>query len=212
MKTLLAVLCLLLLTAPLATAEVVTVNIIGTVEYNLVGSGDFANVNPGDPVEVSFTVDSNDFINSPTFPVRSYKVQTYSLTMGSVTAALNPTPTNGIPYFGVRDNDPAVDGFYFTRDGGDFPAGWQLDEPANVAGTRYFEQRFNVTYEGTRLSSLDILGAVGNYDYTGLSVFGFAVDDLGFDPIGIEFVMMTISAPVAVENVSWGNVKALFRD
>lgn len=213
MKILLSVLLVVLFAASVATADIVTVNIIGTVEYNQVSIGDFGGVVAGDAVEVNFTVDSNVFTDDPSFPVRAYPViaGSYSITMGSATATLNPSPTNGTPYFGVRDNDPAVDGFYFTRNGGNFPAGWQLDEFANGAGTRYFEQRFNVTYPGTRLSSLDILGAGGTYDFTGLSVFGFAIADLGFDPIGITFVSMMITAPVAEEALSWGDVKALYR-
>jgi hypothetical protein len=210
MKTAIVVLVLLALTATAAMAEIVNVSMIGTVEYNAVRSGRFATVRPGDASSFTFTVDSNNFINSASYPTRAYVIDqaSFLVTLGTVTAVLH-SPFSGTPYFVVRNNDPAVDGFFLSL-GTDIPSGLTLDAPANVAGTRFFEARFNVTYEGTRLSSLDILGALGSYDYTGLSVFGFAIDDLGNDPIGITFSQLTISAPVPAGKTTWGGLKALY--
>jgi hypothetical protein len=211
MKTAIVALVLLTLTATAAMAEIVNVSVIGTVEYNAVRSGRFATVQPGDAAAFTFTVDSNNFLNSSSYPTRGYIIDqaSFLVTLGSVSAVLQ-SPFAGTPYFVVRNNDPAVDGFFLSL-GTDFPSGLTLDVPANVAGTRFFESRFNVTYGGTRLSSLDILGALGTYDYTGLTVFGFAIDDLGNDPIGINFVQLVISAPVPVEDTTWGELKALYQ-
>jgi len=85
-----------------------------------------------------------------------------------------------------------------------------LDEAANVAGTRFFMSQFWVTYGGTRLPSLDIMDAIGTYDYTGLTVFNFTIDDLSFQPIGLIFTQMTIGAAVPVQPTSWSRVKALY--
>ncbi|MCA9751015.1 MAG: hypothetical protein KC591_02405 [Gemmatimonadetes bacterium] len=200
-----------LLLPALAAASPVNVQILGTVEYNQVSIGQFGNVNPGDPVSVTFTLDTTMFLNSASFPTRGYVIDesSFTLTAGSATVHLrNPFP--GVPYFVVRDNDPAVDGFFFSR-GTDFPAGLPLDEAANGAGTRFFESGFSVSYEGTRLPSLDILDAVGTYDLSGIGSFYFVILDLGFEPIGFIYDQMTISAPVSVESESWAGVKALFR-
>lgn len=211
MKLASAILAITLLAAAPVSAAIVSVAITGEVEYNLVSIGQFGAVNPGDPVLIMFEVDSDNFVDSVSFPTRAYVIDhaSFSVTVGPATASLF-SPFPGTPYFVVRDNDPAVDGFFLSK-GTDFPSGLNLDEPANGAGTRFFESRFNVTYGGSRLSSLDIAQAGGLYDFTGLTVFGFAIDDLGFDPIGIIFEQMTISVDsVPVEETSWGRVKSLY--
>ncbi len=203
----------MMLLAGAAYSAPVEVTITGEVEYNQVTIGEFASVDPGDPVSISFMLDSNSYVDSPSVPTRGYVIDqgSFLLTMGPASALLkNPFP--GTPYFVVRNNDPAVDGFFFSGGPGvDNPNGLTLDEPANVAGTRFFLSSFAVSYEGSRLSSLDILGALGVYDYTGLGSFYFVIQDLSFEPIGFIFTQMTISAPVSVEATTWGGVKALYR-
>jgi hypothetical protein len=202
---------MLLLAAPVM-ADPVAVSILGTVEYNQVSIGQFGNVNPGDAVEITFMLDSNNFLDSGTYPTRGYVIDetSFQLTAGSATVQLfDPFP--GTPYFTLRDNDPAVDGFIFSKNQVDFPSNLDLNEPANGAGTRYFQSHFEVGYTGDTLSSLDILDAIGVYTFTGLTSFYFTIQDLGFDPIGFIFVSLTISSPVSVEDTSWGNIKALYR-
>jgi hypothetical protein len=211
MNRVLTTLALTGLFACVASADPVSVTIVGTVEYNQVSIGQFGSVNPGDAVTVSFMLDSNNFLNSASFPTRGYEIDSGSflLTAGSATVALqNPFP--GTPYFVVRDNDPAVDGFFFSK-GTDFPTGLDLDEAANGAGTRFFLSAFSVSYEGSRLPSLDILDAVGFYDFTGLGSFYFVIQDLSFEPIGFVFASMTIATPVSVESATWSGIKALYR-
>jgi hypothetical protein len=134
----------------------------------------------------------------------------FQLHLGPAVGGLR-SPFAGTPYFVLRNNDPAVDGFFLSL-GTDLPSGLELNVAANVAGTRFFRSAFSVTYEGTRLPSLDILDAVGVYDYTGLTVFHFVCEDLSFEPIGMEFTQMTISRDVVgVEPTSWGTLKGLYR-
>jgi hypothetical protein len=90
----------------------------------------------------------------------------------------------------IRNNDPAVDGFFVSTNV-DNPAGLPL---VPVGSLGHFANSFLVTYGGSTLSSLDLLGALGNYDFTGLSVFNWSVDDGPFNPLGIDFVSMTIES------------------
>lgn len=205
---------LIVLAAVPAAAEPVYVTITGTIEYNQVTAGAFRNTiaTVGSAATLNFTLDSNNFLNSVSFPTRGYVIDqpSFQLQLGPAIGGLrNPFP--GTPYFVVRNNDPAVDGFFLST-GTDLPVGLELNVTANVAGTRFLRSAFAVTYEGTRLPSLDILDAVGNYNFTGLTVFNFTCEDLSFEPIGMIFEQMTISRGlVAVEQPTWGALKSLYR-
>ena len=212
MKRISSALVLVGFVAATAAATPVNVSVVGEVEYNQVTVGPFANsiVHAGDAATISFQVDSNDFING-SFPTRGYVIDqaSFEVHLGSASGGLQ-SPFSGTPYFVLRDNDPAVVGF-LPSVGPDFPTGITLNGPANVAGTRFFTSKFTVSYTGTTLPSLDILDAIGVYDFTGLGSFYYTMSDLGFDAIGLIFAQMTISAPVAVEPTTWGSVKALYR-
>jgi hypothetical protein len=172
-------------------AEVVSVEVTGFVEYNQVWFGAFADVNPGDLVTLYFEVDSDNFVNSSYYPTRGYIIDTasYALTMGSVTVGMmDPYPST--PYFVLRDNDPAADGF-FVAENVDWPYPQvQLDEWGRLD---IFRNSYEVGYTGDTLSSLDIIDAEGFYDYTGLTNYYFTVIDGWFDAIGLWWQTMTIS-------------------
>lgn len=211
MKHMLAGIALAATFATPALADMVSVQVTGEVEYNQVHSGRLAAVHAGDAVHIDFMLDSNDFLNSSTYPTRGYRIQqgTFSITLGSVVLLLqNPFPAGQWPYLVLRDNDPAVDGFFLSMDV-DGPTGLPTDEPGAFGN---FKSQFAVGYDGTTLSSLDILDAIGTFDYTGLTSFYFVMDDGGFEPVGMVFTQMTISpGPVAVQPTTWGNIKALYR-
>jgi hypothetical protein len=179
-----------------AQAATVAVEITGEVEYNQVNFGAFADVNSGDPVTILFQVDSDLFMNSASFPTRGYDidVMSFSMTLGSVTVGLqDPYPAGQIPYFVLRNNDPAVDGFFFANNNVDWPF---PDPPLDELGIfGQFGSHYEVGYVEETLSSLDILDAVGSYDFTGLTNFYFVVSDGPFDAIGLIFGQMTISLP-----------------
>jgi len=178
-----------------AIADLVQVDIVGEVDFGGVNVGQWANAHSGDSVVMSFQLDSNNFVDSTNFPVRGYEVisSSYSLSIAGNTAGMaNPYPNGLTPYFVLRDNDPAVDGFFMTNHIDGFEEGIFTDEAAQLDPT--FGSIFNVTYEGTRLSSLDIMGAVGSYDFAGLSSFNWGLVDSFAQPMGFIFDHWTITA------------------
>jgi len=174
-----------------ASADFVSVTIYGTVAYNQVQVPPFAGNGAGSSVQVSFQLDSNSFVNSPNFPVRGYVIDQSSFTMkvGAANVGLqSPFPGGQTPYFVIRNNDPQVDGFYISTNV-DFPFG----VPLNAQGAfGAFGNDFSVSYAGNTLNSLNLLDAVGLYDFTGLGSYFWAVTDGGFEPIGIDYNRMVI--------------------
>ena len=179
-----------------ASAALVQIDIYGVVDFNVIG-GSHAGIPSGSPVHMGFQVDSDVFVNSGSFPTRGYTVIESSFTMTVGTASVtfdNPQPSPA--YFVLRDNDPAVDGFYIAWGGIELPFGLPITE-AGLFGDP-FEAAFSVGYTGDTLSSLDIAGAAGSYGYGSggpgtLTSFYFNLVDLGFEVVGIEFTEMTIS-------------------
>ena len=198
-----------------ALAETITVEFIGTVEYNQVNQGIFADVNSGDAVLVTFTLDSETWEPSPGgYGVRGYPIDqsSFEMTIGSVgpVPLVSPQPNGEVTYFNIRNDDPAADGIFIANQ-----LDWDILLPKlDVAGgiDPYFSLIWSVGYTGDTFSSLDILDAIGSYDYTGLTSFYTAVKDAWADPIGMEFVQTNIiGGPVATESMSMGSVKALYR-
>lgn len=183
----------ILLTAVAAHAAPYQVTITGRVEYNQVTSGPLAAVAANDPVTLSFRVDSETFYNSPNFPTRGYTIDrpSFTCTLGPATLLLQGVGTKLFgDFFTLRNNDPGVDGFMLTHDN------VELDNslPTNLeGGFGPFGIRQYTTYGSTLIPSLNIADAVGSYQYDTLSVYGFAVTDGPFDPIGIEFLQTTIA-------------------
>ena len=186
--------CAALLAAPaLANGTPVRVTITGKVEYNAVTAPPLGTAIADDPAELSFVVFSGDFLDSPNFPVRGYRIDrtSFQLKLGAATLHLqSPWPANQQAFFSIRDNDPAVDGFMISRTV-DFPTGVPLDQNGFFGP---FTQDWYVTYGGATLSSLDILGAVGTYDFTGLTVFNWTIDDGPANPTGMIFAKLVIEA------------------
>jgi hypothetical protein len=177
----------------LANGTPVRVTVTGTVEYNLVSAPPLGNFDDNDPVELSFLVYSGDFVNSPSFPVRGYRIDrtSFELKSGGDTLALqSPWPAGMEAYFSIRNNDPGVDGFMVTRTVAS-PGGVPLNQNGGFGPLNH---DFYVTYGGSTLASLDILAAVGTYDFTGLTVFNWTVDDGPSNPTGMLFEKIVIEA------------------
>jgi hypothetical protein len=178
--------------ATTVAGTLVEVEVTGTVEFNQISAPPLGQAMSNDPATLTFVVDSDNFVDSGTFPTRGYVIDetSFELTLGSVTIGLkDPFPAGETPYFVLRDNDPAVDGF-FVATSVDFPTG----VPINQEGIfETFRNNYSVTYGGSTLSSLDILGALGTYDFTGLTVFNWTITDGPFDAMLIEFAQMTIT-------------------
>ena len=126
----------LVLTAVVAVAIVTTadaapipVTVTGEVEFNQITDPPLGDVVPSDAVELTFLVDSDVFVDSASFPTRGYPIDpgSFSLVLGTVEVGLqDPFPAGQTPYFVLRDNDPAVDGFFVSTDI-DVPIGVPLD-------------------------------------------------------------------------------------
>jgi hypothetical protein len=79
MKLLLVTITALTLLASVAVAEIVSVEMIGYVEYNQVNQGIFADVNSNDPFYASFTLDSSVWEDSPNgYGIRAYPIDVTS--------------------------------------------------------------------------------------------------------------------------------------
>lgn len=172
------------------------VRIEGTVEFNGVSSGPLGQVSSGDSAALTFRVDSDLFVNSPNFPTRGYVIDEGSFSLafpGGSLGLQNPFQGPLGPLFVLRDNDPAVDGF-FVADNVDFPTGVALQIPGSFGP---FTNNFSVTYGGDLLSSLDIDGAVGTYEFQGISVFNWTIDDGPFNPVGMIYERMIITEVAA---------------
>lgn len=180
--------------APLAAADDVRVTVTGEVEFNGINPAPLGNASPGDPATLTFLVDSTVFVDSPNFPTRGYAIDasSFELTLGSTTIGL-ASPLPQTTYFVIRNDDPAVDGFLVSSDI-EVPTGVPLAQDGNFGP---FNQDMYVTYGGSTLSSLDIEDAFGSYDFGGLTVFNWTVDDGPFQPLGLLFATLTIEAEVS---------------
>ena len=184
-----------------AEAEIVLVEIAGTVEFNQVAAPPIGSLGAGTSVVLSFLLDSDDFANSPTYPTRGYVIDqaSFSLAGGGVSVGLqSPFPAGEVPYFVIRNDDPAVDGFFIARSV-DFPIGVPLGQAGFF---ERFSQDFSVTYGGGLLESLDILDAVGTYAYDGLKGYNWTIDDGPASPVSIGFESISISVVPAPATVA----------
>ncbi len=174
-----------------AGGTLVQVDIFGSIDFNVIQGNQAGNM-AGAPVHMGFLLNSNNFVNSGSFPTRGYEIDLTSWTMdvdGDPINILDPQPF-GPAYFVLRDNDPAVDGFLVSRDV-NFPQPIGVTIPGLAPD---HELGFLATYSSnTVLSSLDIVDAVGSYDLTGISSFHWWVGRFGNSGAEYIYESMTIS-------------------
>jgi hypothetical protein len=183
---------LLCATTSAATAQTVEITVTGTVEYNSVVAPPLGPVGDDEAVTLRFRVDAGTFVDSPSFPTRGYPIDPASFTLAfeSATVGLqSPFPPGQTPYFVIRNDDPAVDGFLLSTNI-EGPAGVPL---APSGGFGHFTHSFYATYGDSLLPSLDILDALGTYGFGGLTVFNWTVDDGPFNPMGLLFDQIHIA-------------------
>lgn len=190
-------------------AAIVNVTVTGVVEFSVI-QGNQASVPDGAPVQMSFNLDSNVFTNSASFPTRGYHLilNSFSLTVGGQPISItNPQPGGNTAYFVLRNNDPAVDGFFLSTGSVNvpFPVG------VNIPGiAQPHELNFSATYTNpATLSSLNILDAVGTYNLSGISSYNWSVGVFGTDGALYEYQTMTISvipAPGALALLAIGGM------
>lgn len=188
--------------APIAAHAVgVRITVTGVVDYNVIGGG-MAGTPSGAPVSMGFNVDSNNFLNSASFPTRGYLIDlaSFAMTVGGTAVTMDiPQPGGNSAYFVLRNNDPAIDGFFLSP-------GVDLDAPLSVhipGLVPEHELSFKHTLaDGTTLSSLNILDAAGSYNLsTNVSSYLFGIGRFG--NFGAEYVPGQLTIAVVPEPASF---------
>ncbi|GJM20629.1 MAG: hypothetical protein DHS20C15_05440 [Planctomycetota bacterium] len=177
--------------APVFAGDTVRVTWTAEVEFNQINPGALGMPVVGESVSLTCLLDSDDFVNSASFPTRGYVIDpdSFELQFESVSVPLkSPFPAGQTPYFVIRDNDPGVDGFFVATDV-DVSVGVPLDQ---VGGFGDFNLVTAVTYGPDAVPSLDLLDALGSYDFSGLQVFSYRIEDGPFDAMGMVFESLSI--------------------
>jgi hypothetical protein len=194
MKKVLWIFIAALLVAIPASAALVDVEMTGSVEWNFLRSFPMNQANTGDPVTIKFQVDSDNYMNSPNYPVRGYVIdrESFLWTGGPASVGMTPSdPYGRVPYFVIRDNDPLADGFFISNGNIDWPfPGIETTQNGFCGGV---EAHMDIGYDETPLNSLDILEAAGTYDFDHLTRFYTNGVDCGFEAFGILFEKLTIT-------------------
>ncbi len=190
MKQLISVVAISLLVAASASGAPVSVSVTGSVFFNGVTTQPLSGVGSGETAELSFMVDSNNFVDGIPGDTRGYVIDEASFNLsfsgGVSVGILNPFPAGQTPYFTLVDGFPVSDGF-FVSTSPNSPGGVPLSQtPLNV--------NVDIGYVGSTLSSLDILDAVGDYDFTGLTRFSYDLWQVSPDNVrlGMDFTGMSI--------------------
>jgi len=184
-----------------AVATIVQVDIVGSVDYGQLNFGSWAGKGPGTSAIATFQVDSNNYLDG-FYPTRGYVIipGSFTLTIGGVSAGmLDPYPLGEEPYFTLRNNDPVADGFLLNPHPDWYGDGPWTTEPGLIDSN--FRMPFSAGYEGWVLDSLDIMDALGTYDFTDLTSFNWGLSDAGFQPVGLIFDYFSIAAVPAPATV-----------
>lgn len=191
MKNIVIIAAVALLTNSVIAGVVIEVEVTGQVVFNGIGDPPLGNINGGESVVMSFLVNSSDFMDGIPGDTRGYVIDQSSFLLsfggGVSVGLLNPFPGGQTPYFGIVDGFPVSDGF-FVSISTISPGGVPLEQEP-------FNANLSLGYNGDTLNSLDILDAVGTYDFDGLTSFGFNLWANFPDNIAMEmdFVQMTIT-------------------
>jgi hypothetical protein len=208
MKTFAIVFTLAVLLAATAQAEVVLVTAEGQVTFNVINQPPMNSVTVGQGIVMSFTVDSNVFAEGVPGDTRGYEINQGSFSIafssGLQIGLLNPFPAGETPYFGVVDGYPVSDGFFVSTS--------PLSSGGVPISQTPLQFDLDLGYEGTTISSLDILAAQGTYGFGGLTRFNFSFWQVFPDNVRLDcdFSSLTITAIVSTQETTWGSVKALF--
>jgi hypothetical protein len=196
--------------AGIAQADVVTVTATGQVIFNGINDGELGTVNGGEIATMSFTVDSNTFVDGIPGDLRSYAMTPGSFTLsfsgGAGVGLADPYPDGRTPYFTLVDGFPVSDGF-FVSDSTTSPGGVDLSQGD-------FQFNLELGYVGDTLDSLDILDAAGTYEFGGLTRFGMNIWRIAPDNVvmDMDFMQMTITpAPASAALLGLGGLIATRR-
>ena len=197
---------LVLASALPSQAEIVRVEIRGTVEFNVFINGPLAQpaVAPGDVAVLAFYLDSTDYLDSPQ-PIchtRGYRMLdgSFSLRIGGVDVAMvEGLPANQAPYFLIRDNDPGADGVLFANSqticaqtdvGVPIELPGASGAPFNVSFLRTFDDGNS---PNTVFNSLNIEENEGYWGFEWMSSYDFGINGGGGTPLGIVYDWFSIT-------------------
>lgn len=192
MKRAIIALTVVAFAAPSAHASLISVTAEGTVVFNGVSTAPLNAVGSGDTAKMSFQVDSNVFVDGVPGDTRGYEIiqSSFDLSFNAPPVSvglLNPFPAGQTPYFTLVDGFPVSDGFFVSTSPVS-PGGVPISQSP-------LQANFDVGYIGSTLSSLDILDALGSYDFTGLTRFSFTLWQAFPDNVRMEidFASLTIT-------------------
>ncbi|MBV6457574.1 MAG: hypothetical protein HONBIEJF_00687 [Fimbriimonadaceae bacterium] len=178
-----------------AMARPVKVEIKGRVAYNVIKGG-LTNVKAGDPATMSFLVDSSVFGNNPFYPTRGYNIDlaSFRFNVGGVELPISNPQPDGTAFFVLRDNDPAVDGFFMSQGELSYPMPVAVTIPGlNPVHELVFSRTFS---SGNVLPSLDILRSLKRFGYEYMSSFQWTVGRFGTYGMEINYESIQLSANV----------------
>jgi hypothetical protein len=201
------VLCILVSAA--ARADIVTVEATGRVVFNGITTPPLNAVTVNQQATMSFTVDSNNFLDGVPGDTRGYVIDQASFSLafsgGVSVGLLNPFPAGQTPYFTLVEGFPVADGFFVSTSPLS-PGGVPLSQTP-------IQANLDLGYGGSTLTSLDILAAAGVYNFTGLTRFGFNLWRIVMDNVVLDMEFQQLSivpGVVGVEPATWSRVKAMF--
>lgn len=176
-----------------ASAASVHVEIRGSVDYNVI-RGDLNGIPSGAPVVLGFNLDSTDFVDSPNYSTRGYRIDlaSFDMNFGGVHIGLDNPQPYGDAFFVLRDNDPAVDGFFMSQGSVEWPLSLTVHIPG-LAPEHEFD--FSRTFDnGTTLHSLNILDAVGTYGFENMSSYMWTIGRFGNPGAEVAYESISITA------------------
>ncbi|MGE0479666.1 MAG: PEP-CTERM sorting domain-containing protein [Phycisphaerae bacterium] len=174
-----------------AHAAIITVTAEGAVVSNAVTTAPLDAVGSGDSATLTFQVDSNVFLNGVPGDTRGYEIiqPSFSLAFDAPPVSvglLSPFPAGQTPYFTLVEGFPVSDGFFVSTTPFS-PGGVPISQSP-------LQMDLDLGYVGSTLGSLDILDALGTYDFTGLTRFSFTLWQVSPDNVRLEidFSRLTI--------------------
>ncbi|UYV13368.1 MAG: hypothetical protein NCW75_03565 [Phycisphaera sp.] len=186
-----------------AQADPINVTFTGEVVSNRITDGDLAGVSPGDTTIVTFQVDSDDFFDVLPGDLRNYPVNedSFLLDFDGISTTMVPGTE---AFFTLVDGFPVSDGFILSTSRTS-PGGVPLE-------TTPFQLGCDLGYEGSTLDSLEILDALGLYEFAGLTRFNFTIWSIFPDNVAMEidFVSMEIASDVCAADIDGDGELTLF--
>jgi len=195
----------LLVAASSATlADTVSVTLQGSVAFNGIPEGPLTFVQEGDSTKVTFELDSDNFFDVLPGDLRNYTIDSDSFFLNFAESIGVDLAPDTEAYFTIVDGFPVSDGFILSTSRTS-PGGVPLSLPPNQLG-------FDLGYEGTTLDSLDILDALGTYEFAGLTRFNFTLWQRFPDNVvmEIDFSSMVIESTSCIADIDGDGELTLF--